>query len=68
VTAVLIDGFVIYLTTDFLMALARETSPTWREWLDLPMLAIASIFGYAATRGAVKLAKGEYIADRRRAA
>jgi hypothetical protein len=68
VTAVLIDGFVIYLITDFFMALPGESSPTWRDWLDLPMLAIACIFGYAATRGAVKLARGEHIADRRRTA
>ena len=65
VLAVLIEGFVIYLLIDFFMVLVGETSPTWREWMDLPMLAIACIFGYAATRGAVKLAKGEHIADRR---
>jgi hypothetical protein len=65
VLAVLIDAFAGWLVIDLLMAAGGAKPFTWRVWLDLPMLALAVLFGYAATAGALRLHRGEFIEDRR---
>jgi hypothetical protein len=65
VLAVLIDAFAAWLVIDLLRAAGGAKPFTWRVWLDLPMLALAALFGYAATAGAVRLHRGEFIADTR---
>jgi hypothetical protein len=65
VLAVLVDVFAGWLVVDLLRAAGGAKPFTWRVWLDLPMLAITVLFGYAATAGALRLYRGDFIADTR---